>query len=555
MKNLSVKNEYFIKVSLLLIIFLFIFVEFILALTPPIARDALIHHLAIPKLWIMHGGFYEIPWAVYSYYPMNLDLLYLVPLYFGNDIIPHFIHMGFGIGTAVIIYYYLKGRLNHIAGLSGALIFISTPIIIRLSTMAYVDLGLVFFITASILAFLRWRESEYRHHKWFLISSVAMGLALGTKYNALVAWFFFTLALVFIYSRDSGNQWKAVMYGLIFFVISLIVFSPWLIKNIILTGNPLYPLFAGIFNSNAGGESGTYSIASGYSHLSMFKIREMLYGENLWEILLIPARIFFQGQDNSARYFDGVLNPILIIFVPFAFIKKDMKTEKMFFLVFSVFFILITFFLDEIRIRYILPVIPFLVILTVMGLVNIFAWLTERESLLLRICTSGLVFFLIALLSMNIIYIKKYYIKIDPVNYLLKKESRDNFIGRHDSSYPAMMYINKNTARDSRIRLILLAGRGYYLDRIYQEDPSLGIDIIRGMIDHSGNDRTFRNYLNSLGCSHIFMRYDLFRQFLDDNYSPATVNQISQRMGKFLEIVYNTNGYAVFKVKTGYSSQ
>ena len=68
-----------------------------LALTPPIARDALIHHLAIPKLWLLNGGFYEIKWADFSYYPMNVDLLYLICLYFKNDIIPHFIHMGFGI--------------------------------------------------------------------------------------------------------------------------------------------------------------------------------------------------------------------------------------------------------------------------------------------------------------------------------------------------------------------------------------------------------------------------------------------------------------------------
>ena len=155
---------------------------------------------------------------------------------------------------------------------------------------------------------------------------------------------------------------------------------------------------------------------------------------------------------------------------------------------------------------------------------------------------------------MNVIYIKEYYLRIGPTNYLLKKESREDFIIRHDSSHPAMMYINKNTPGDSRIRLILLAGRGYYLDRIYQEDPSWGIDIIHGLVTASSNDKIFQNYLNSLGCSHMLIKYDLFQQYLYDNYSPATVNQISQRMGKFLEIVYNANGYAVFKLRTDYSS-
>ncbi len=542
------KHRYFVSVVFFLAIIFFIMIEVLLCLTPPIARDALIHHLAIPKLWIMHGGFYDTPWAAYSYYPMNLALLYLIPLYFGNDIIPNFIHLGFGIGTAAIIYYYLMRRLNHVAGLLGFLIFISTPIISRLSTVAYVDLGLVFFLTASILAFMRWREGEYKQYKWLLISAVTMGLALGTKYNALVAWFFLTLALVFIYSRDIGNQWKAMQYGFMFFIISFAIFSPWLIKNIILTGNPLYPLFNGIFNSNAGSDGGTYSVASGYSYMGMFKMREMLYGESLWEILLIPVRIFFQGQDNSARYFDGVLNPILIIFVPFAFIKKDMKLEKLFFLFFSIFFILITFFLDQIRTRYILPVIPFLVILTVMGLVNIFTWLTARESLLRKIYMSGLVIFLIALLTMNAIYIKKYCLKIGPINYLLGKESRDDFIVRHDSSYPAMMYINKNTLENSRIRLILLAGRGYYLNRIYEEDPSFGIDIIRGMIKNSSNEKSFQGYLSSLGCTHLLVRYDLFQQFMHNNFAPEIVNQVWKQMGKALNAVYDDHNYVVFSI-------
>lgn len=553
MKNLSVKYGCFIQVSLLLIIFLFIFVGFILALMPPIARDALIHHLAIPKLWIMQGGFYNTPWAIYSYYPMNVDLLYWIPLYFGNDIIPNFIHMGFGIGTAAVIYSYLRWRLSHNAALLGFLIFISTPVIFKLSTMAYVDLGLVFFITASVLSFMRWRAGEYKEYRWLMISSLAMGLALGTKYNGVVAWFFLTLAIVFMCSRDTGNSVKALRYGLIFFIISLALFSPWLVKNAILTGNPFYPLFPGVFNRSVLGDGGASSVSFVHTHASMFKTREIFFGEGLWEILLIPLRIFFQGQDNSARYFDGVLNPILIIFVPFAFIKKDMKLEKLFFLYFSIFFILITFFLDQIRIRYILPVIPFLVILTVMGLMNIFEWLTARESLSRKIYLSGLVIFLIALLTMNIIYIKKYYLRIDPANYLLKKESRDDFISRHDSSHPAMMYINKNTPGDSRIRLILLAGRGYYLNRIYEEDSSRGIDIIQGLVAASTNDETFQNYLKSLACTHMLIRYDLFQQYLYDNYSPATVNQISQRMGKFLEMMYSANGYAVFKLRTDYS--
>ncbi|MDI6688170.1 MAG: hypothetical protein QME06_08145, partial [Desulfobacterales bacterium] len=119
-------------------IFGFVITEVLLNLTPPISRDALIHHLAVPKLWLKHGGFYEIPWADYSYYPMNINLLYLICLYFKNDIIPKFIHFAFGLGTGLLVYCYLKNRLAKNWGLLGFLMFFSTPVIIRLSTTAYV---------------------------------------------------------------------------------------------------------------------------------------------------------------------------------------------------------------------------------------------------------------------------------------------------------------------------------------------------------------------------------------------------------------------------------
>ena len=263
-----IQHHLFVTILCIAILILLL-IETILNLTPPIARDALIHHLAIPKLWLKNGGFYEIKWADFSYYPMNVDLLYLIPLYFKKDFIANFIHMGFGIGTALLIYHYLNNKISRIAGLLGILVFLSTPIVVRLSTQAYVDLGLTFFTTASILAFICYRDGEFKEFKWLFLSSVTMGLALGTKYNALIVWFFLSLAIVFVYSRDTKKQWKAIECGFIFFLISLLIFSPWLIKNIILTGNPLYPLFKGIFNINSATHGGTGSI-SGDTSIGFF---------------------------------------------------------------------------------------------------------------------------------------------------------------------------------------------------------------------------------------------------------------------------------------------
>ena len=118
----------------------------VMAAVPPVSRDALTHHLAVPKLWLESGSMSEIPTVVFSYYPMNLDLLYLIPLYFGNDIIPKYIHFAFALLTAWLIFVFLKDRTakTHY-GLLGALLFLSLPVILKLSITVYGDLGLVFF--------------------------------------------------------------------------------------------------------------------------------------------------------------------------------------------------------------------------------------------------------------------------------------------------------------------------------------------------------------------------------------------------------------------------
>ena len=542
--------QYLSAIVIILAILLILLIETILNVTPPVSRDALIHHLAIPKLWLKHGGFYEIKWASFSYFPMNVDLLYLFPLYLNKDFLAKFIHMGFGLGTAFLIFNYLKKRVNLIAGLLGVLVFLSTPAVFRLSTEAYVDLGLVFFTTASLLAMIRYCDEEFKSIKWLLISAICMGLALGTKYNALMIWFFLTLAIVFIHSRQTNNQWQSIKCGFLFFFVSLLVFSPWLIKNYILTGNPFYPLMRGIFNvSSFVTDEGTRSIVYGHTYMGLFQMRESMFGEGFIEALLIPLRYFFQGQDNSARYFDGVLNPLLILLAPFAFMNKQFLRDKLFLLILAVFIILTTTYLDAIRIRYILPAIPFLCILCVIGFINLLNW-SMGLSKHIRYVLAALILSAFTLaLSQNAFYIKNYYLNIAPWNYVTGRESRDDFVSRHSSSYPVIKYINESTPKNSRIRLLFLGRRGYYLDRIYEADWNMGMNFIRSFVNISSDPDAFQKRLNALGHTHWLVRMDLLRNFLQDNYSEDKIKLFFQRVRESMDMVYSKDGYTVFQIK------
>jgi hypothetical protein len=498
--------------------------EVLLNLTPPISRDALIHHLAIPKLWLMHGGFYEIPWADFSYFPMNIDLLYLIPLYFKSDIAPKFIHFAFGFGIGLLIYCYLKNRLSKNWGLLGFLIFFSTPIIVHLSTTAYVDLGMTFFTTASILAFVRWRDRNYKD-----------------------------LMIVFCYSRDTENGLGALKSGAVFFVIVLLVVSPWFIKNYVLTGNPIYPLFDQFFRFlHHAGENGASIASTADSRWAsnIFQRRQIVFGESFLETLLIPIRIFFQGKDSSVQYFDfdGVLNPILIIMLPFAFLNRKLNRDKIFFLLFSAFFFFMAYFLTVIRIRYLLSVIPFLAILSIIGIKNVAEWTGKKSSLVRRAGLIGIFAVTIIFIAFNFLYLKNYFNEIGPVKYILNQETKDEFLSRNVGSYPSVKYINENLQDDTRIFLMFLGRRGYYLNRSYYHERSFGINTINGMVKASANKQDFQTYLQSLNCTHILMRTDLVNKYLHDNFPEKTIFRFLDLAKECWGPIYKSNGYAVYKI-------
>ena len=178
----------------------------VLAAVPPVDRDALTHHLAVPKMYLQHGGIYEIPHVPFSYYPMNLDLLYMIPLYFGNDIFPKYIHFGFALLTVGLIISFLYRRLPSPTGaLLGGLLFLSLPVIVKLSITVYVDLGLIFFSTAALLQLLRWAEMGFRP-KHLVLSGIFTGLCIGTKPNGMLSLFILVLAIPFMRRPEAGTQ-------------------------------------------------------------------------------------------------------------------------------------------------------------------------------------------------------------------------------------------------------------------------------------------------------------------------------------------------------------
>jgi len=552
----------------------------ILASVPPVSRDALTHHLAIPKLYLKHGGLYEIPDVEFSYYPMNLDLLYMIPLYFGNDTIAKYIHFAFALLTSFLIFSYLKKRLDSLYALLGVVLFLSLPIILKLSITAYVDLGLVFFSTAALIYLFKWIDNDYKI-KYLLIPAVFCGLAMGTKYNGLIVLFILSLFIPFVFISDSKKkikakdsedksplikiQLKAVGFGVIFIFIALLVFSPWMIRNYAWTANPIYPLYDQIFNRHipvfpdtptdhqihgpAADPQQTAKVKS--TRWGPFAIRKVIYGESWWEIALIPVRIFFQGQDDSPKHFDGKLSPFLFLLPFFAFFQINrnspaLRTEKKFFIFFAILFILYAFSTTSIRIRYIAPIIPPLVILATFGFHNIASALTNRWKKLPNWFSKVCILFLGgALIAYNGIYIFQQFKYVQPFSYLSGQISRDDYIVKYRPEYSIYQYANRNLPDNVKMLGLFLGNRHYYSDR----KLIFGVNEFKESVNRSDSADILLKDMKENGYTHVIIRFDSFNRWMSKQFGERKKEMLKKFSTASIRPIFSKGGYGLFELR------
>lgn len=566
-KSSNLQHSRYLLYGLLFLLAALIGATFILASVPPVDRDGLTHHLFVPKLYLNHGSIYEIPHIEFSYYPMNLELLYTVVLYYVNDVVPKYIHYFFALLTALLIYIHIKRRIEVHYALMGGIFFLSIPIIVKLSVTVYVDLGLIFFTTAALLSLLHWSENDFPA-RYLILAGLSCGLAAGTKYNGIVSIVILALLVPVIYMRSKKTPNKktlrACQYTLLFITCALVAFSPWLIRNYAWTGNPIYPLHNTSFqrlNEIAGLPFSSSDISTAQSTgdnqygNSDFVIRKLVYNEPLWKTLLVPIRVFFEGQDDNPYFFDGKLNPFLFILpailLGLCIYKKKLKTEYLILYIFTVLYVFFTFSQTLFRIRYISPIVPPLVILSIYCIVDLKKFIVGLNIKAKKIKTYNIVIYTTIILALlyNITYIIGQFISSEPISYISGKVSREEYLSKHLAEYNAVKHANSTVKEDEKVLCIFLGNRGYYLEffPIFERPTSNGF--FTSFIENHAEGSTIQSTLKSMQISHVLLRNDLTVSWLQTLPKEHSV-KITPFFQNNLKTLYHDKNYGFYEILT-----
>jgi hypothetical protein len=218
------------------------------ALTPTTDPDGLSYHLTLPKRWLAIGSLAYIPTYPYSNTPMGVEMLFAIALAFAGDVATKVLHFATGIGAAIALYLAgtrLAGRCTGIA--AATLCLVGPAALSPLLGFAYVEGATSFMLSASALAWILWFRSRARG--WFAASALLAGLAVSFKLTAAL----FPIALVALtilalQQTSKEDQGPLLRRALALAPMSALIAAPvlpWLARAFVLTGNPVFPLFAG----------------------------------------------------------------------------------------------------------------------------------------------------------------------------------------------------------------------------------------------------------------------------------------------------------------------
>ena len=295
------------------------------SMLPPMAFDVREYHLGGPKEWFLDGRVHFLPHNVYTSFPFLTEMLSLSAMVLRDDwfrgaLAGKLLLATFYPLTALAIFVTGRRLFGATAGLLGMLLYATTPWSYRIATIAYAEGGLTCYLILALLSCARALDrSSSSPRAWIFITGLFAGAAMACKYTGVVQVVIplglALLAGTIINTVRPRNQeepslttpWRRIsIVGMIYTAGVFIAVGPWLLKNLVETGNPVYPLvwtiFGGVdWNAELNKKWLNAHHASDYSLGSFFAGLKSIAITNDWQSVLIFPLIPLAALSRNRR--------------------------------------------------------------------------------------------------------------------------------------------------------------------------------------------------------------------------------------------------------------
>ncbi|MBP7653798.1 glycosyltransferase family 39 protein [Candidatus Dependentiae bacterium] len=517
-----------LSISAVIVFFLFFLLNLIMSYSPEIFYDALVYHLAVPKLYLMHHKIFEIPYIAHSNFPSTQQMLYLVTLIQGDETAAKLLHFSMGILTVILLYSVVSKniRIKH-SGLISVLLYYSLPIVSYNSWHSGNDVASALFFAAAVASALNLFYGK--NIKFIYVSSVFLGLTLSIKYTTVfsVAGLF---AAIVIYISRKYQLKTCFSFILKSSAVIFLIISIWLIKNFIFTGNPVYPFLCKYF----GGDN-LIQLGGG----NFFNMALNVYNFDMKKLLLSLWDLTMTGDEIGIHF---------LVFFPFLIIPFFTREKKIILLTAGFIISYILWYMGTPQYRFLIP--AFIIFSIILSYCICYAALYNR------IISWSLVFIIFLSFFINNIQM---YDSLDLTGYFQRKISKEDYLSTPKILYPrysykTILWANANLDKNSKI-MIAGESRAYYLNIDFiSYSLELNKQPLMEFIKNSSDEKELLNEFKNNRITHLLINYweamrinPSYRTFYWNNKDRDIFDKFWK---KYVSLEYFKYGSFLYKINT-----
>jgi len=221
--------------------------EFFRALAPAYDPDGLGYHLTAPKRWLEIGSLNFLPTLTFTNAPMGTEMLYAIALPLVGDGGAKLLHFGAGLLAAIGVYLLGTRVGGALAGRVACVLFLLGPVGVHsVLGSAYAEGTASLAVVASTLCWVLWFQSN--DQAWLRIAALLAGFAVSFKLTSVLLPLALSVLTVLVVrargAQASGLGHARVRTVSLFAALVALPVVPWLTRALVVTGNPVFPVFA-----------------------------------------------------------------------------------------------------------------------------------------------------------------------------------------------------------------------------------------------------------------------------------------------------------------------
>ena len=225
------------------ILFLLLFVPFsicylINSMAPEWSPDGSSYHLGWVSRYAAARGFDSPESSMYGLLSQGIELLFLNAFLFGRHSAAAMVHWAFLLDLVWLMVCFGRRINRPVAGLAAAMFVYASPVVSIDGTSAYIDLATACIGFALFYLLYVWDLNRVR--PLLIAAGLLGGFTYAAKYTAAVLAIWAALFVLWK-SRDKLRDFAVLA------AMTLVLSTPWMLRNAVLTGNPVAPFFNRLF--------------------------------------------------------------------------------------------------------------------------------------------------------------------------------------------------------------------------------------------------------------------------------------------------------------------